>query len=109
MDVATATSESFEPAVGQVFRLAYDGGEIALTLDNIKILPENTKRDSKLVIDGQELPVRHPFALTFEGPLDPSFRQGTFQLSHEELGEFHTFLTLFRRDQSCCLYEAVFT
>ena len=59
-------------------------------------------------IDGKVIPPRSAFALTFEGPRAPILKQAMYQMSHAELGDISLFLSPFRQDASCALYESVF-
>jgi len=98
-----------QPHCGQEFTVMAPDGAVVLVLDNVKLLSEATKRDNKLVIDGRELPPRRAFSLTFEGPHDPVLPPRTYPVSHATLGQFDMFLSAFRQDQDCTLYEAGFS
>jgi hypothetical protein len=107
-DLVTATHESFAPFVGQRFHVTVGGVEIPLLLDNIKRFPNSTIRDARVEIAGTLYPPRESFALTFEGPLEPQLAPDCHSLRHDTLGELVLFVSPFRRDLDCMLYEVVF-
>ncbi len=107
-DLADLTPETMSPYVAQSFGVETSMGEVSLTLDNVKIFEKSDIRDNVLEIDGRELPARKAFALTFEGPIDPQLESDSYKVTHETLGTFALFLSPFRRDRDCMLYEAVF-
>lgn len=55
--------------------------------------------------DGQE---RLQFSLVFRGPVAPVLRQGSYRLSHQELGELELFLVPLGPDSEGMRYEAAF-
>lgn len=105
IDLVTATADTFRPYIGQPFGVA---GDVTLTLDNIKIFEGSMIRDNHVEIDGVTHPPRKAFALTFEGPREPVLPPTMLKLTHHELGEMALFLSPFRQDQTCMLYECVF-
>lgn len=108
IDLITATAETFRPHVGQRFTVDSVAGPVILTLDNIKVFEGSTIRDNHLEIGGVVYPPRKAFALTFEGPRDPVLRQGMMTLHHQDIGALTLFVSPFRRDHDCALYETVF-
>ena len=108
IDLATALPEVFEPFIGTTFAIKTEGEDIPLILDNVKIFERSDVRDNVVEIDGQVLKPRKAFALTFEGPLDPQLEQGMYRFDHAEAGVMDLFLSPFRRDHNCMLYETVF-
>jgi len=112
IDIGFAESSDFEPYVGKVFTILLDDREVPVTLDNVKVLRGSDVRDTVVKIDGVELPPRQAFALTFEGPLEPQLGQGIYTFRLPKLGETEQelalFLSPFRRDAACMLYESVF-
>lgn len=108
IDMIHATAESFSDFVGDTFNVQTDDGEIAFTLDNIKIFNEKNMRDSHLEIDGVVYPPRAPFSLTFEGPREPVLQSQMYRVSHETIGELELFISGFRQDHNCMLYESCF-
>ncbi len=108
LDVRTATKEDFDAHVAKKFKVALADGEISLVLDNTKAGNAAHQRDGKLIVDGVEYPARTPFALTFEGPRSPLLPQGTYEIEHTDTGKLHLFLSPFRQDAECTLYEVVF-
>lgn len=108
IDLITATSDSFSAYVGQTFVAQDDAGPVRLILDNIKVFEGSTIRDNTLHVDGTHYPARQAFALTFEGPRTPVLSSDTRILQHEVLGALVVFLSPFRQDHSCTLYEVTF-
>ena len=108
IDLITATSDTFAPHVGETFVVQNDAGPVTLTLDNIKIFEGSNIRDNHLSIDGVEYPPRKAFALTFEGPRDPVLASAMTELHNPTLGTLPVFLSPFRQDHTCMLYEVVF-
>lgn len=107
LDLVTADEESFRPFVGETFTIKALI-DVPLTLDNIRTFINPSLRDKRVIVNDVELPVRKPFALTFTGPLDRELASDSFIVSHPELGEFALFLSPFRRDHDCMLYESLF-
>lgn len=107
-DLVTATHESFAPFVGQRFHVTVAGEDVALLLDNVKRFPNSTIRDARVEIGGRVYPPRESFALTFEGPREPQLAPECHSLRHHTLGKLLLFVSPFRRDMDCMLYEVVF-
>lgn len=107
-DIATASSDSFLPLVGQRFTVDASEGPVAMTLDNVKVFHGSMVRDTRVEIDGTELPARKAFALTLEGPVTPELPPGTYTIRNQEMGAQTLLLSPFRRDADCVLYEVVF-
>lgn len=108
IDIATADAETFRPYVGETFTVRSTMGAIDLRLDNVKIFEGSTVRDKEVVVEDAVLPPRKAFALTFVGPLDPVLQSAAVTLSNPETGPLTLFLSPFRRDRDCMLYESVF-
>jgi hypothetical protein len=108
IDLVTATADTFRPHVGQDFGVDSVAGPLVLTLDNIKIFDGSTIRDNHLEIAGVVYPARKAFALTLVGPRDPVLRPGLMVLTHPVIGPLTLFVSPFRRDHDCTLYESVF-
>jgi hypothetical protein len=106
--VATADAETFRPYLGETFTVASTLGPVELVLDNIKSFAGSGVRDAEVVVDGTVLPPRVAFALTFVGPLDPVLESGLAPLDNPRAGALTLFLSPFRRDRDCMLYESVF-
>lgn len=109
IDLIKATFEDFEPYVGEVFIADYEGGQIELTLDNVKVLSNLQPRDNYLEIEDVEYPARQPFSLTFEGPREPVLHARVYTLSNEKIGNLELFVSGFRQDHQCMLYESSFS
>lgn len=108
IDLATADAETFRPHLGEVFKVASTLGQIDLTLDNIKHFAGSTVRDAEVVMDGTVLLPRKAFALTFVGPRDPVLQAGLARMENPRTGPLTLFISPFRRDRDCMLYESVF-
>lgn len=80
-----------------------------MRLDNVKLLSEATRRDNHLEIDGRVLPPRQAFALTLEGPREPLLYQGVYEIAFPDLGTHLLFVSPFRQDHDCTLYEIAFS
>ena len=108
IDLVTVSPDDFRPYIGQTFTVATDAGPLALTLDNVKIFEGSTIRDNRVEVAGRLHPPRKAFALTFEGPRDPVLAPAMHALTHATLGAITLFVSPFRQDQDCTLYESVF-
>ncbi|PWK60649.1 DUF6916 family protein [Roseicyclus mahoneyensis] len=108
IDLVTATADSFRPHIGQDFTVNSVAGPLVLRLDNIKIFEGSTVRDNHLEIGGVVYPPRKAFALTLIGPREPVLRPGLMALSYPHIGPLTLFVSPFRQDHDCTLYEAVF-
>lgn len=108
IDLIHATAETFADYVGDRFDVQADGGVVTLTLDNIKMFDAKNMRDNHLEIEGVVYPPRPPFALTFEGPREPVLQSQIYKLSHKTIGEIELFISGFRQDHNCMLYESCF-
>ena len=92
------THEEFSKHVGSEFKVIASDGELTLTLTEAKAyMPGENEQD------GMER-----FSAFFDGPADSLLPQQTYQLRHEEMGEFDIFLTPIRRNEKAVRYEAVF-
>lgn len=109
INLITVTAKEFEPFVGDTFQVETDQGKVALVLDNIKIRENSSIRDKHLEIEGVVYPPRYPFALTFVGPPDQALQSLTYRVYHEKTGEMDLFISAFRQDHDCMLYESTFT
>jgi hypothetical protein len=108
VDLITATAEDFEPLLKQTLKVETEHGSLNLVLDNIKINETLVPRDSHVEIDNRTYPPRKPFSLTLEGPREPILPSQMYKVTHPEIGEMHIFISAFRQDQSCMLYESTF-
>lgn len=107
-DIAALLPEDFEPLVGKPLTLSVDGGDFTLMLDNIKRMSAGTKRDNHIEIDGKVLPPRQAFALTLEGPREPVLSPQAYEFDLPGLGKAALFMSPFRQDHDCTLYEVLF-
>ena len=108
LDLATVDAGTFRPYVGETFTVRSTMGAIDLTLDNVKVFEGSTVRDTEVVVDDAVLPPRKAFALTFVGPLEPVLQSAAVTMSNPRTGPLTLFLSPFRRDRDCMLYESVF-
>jgi hypothetical protein len=96
------TCADFSPRVGAPFDLSVpDGTTVALELVEAR---EGTAPGG-VGPDGQE---RRQFSLLFRGPAAPFQPQGTYRLSHPDMGELDLFLVPIGPDAVGMQYEAVF-
>lgn len=106
--VGHAIPEDFAPFISQTFVVHVENTRFELLLDNVKIFEQSSIRDNVVIVDGEELPPRRAFALTFEGPREPILNPSTYTISNAEMGEMTVYLSPFRQDATCTLYEVVF-
>ena len=92
------TEQEFSKHVGTQFTVALTQGELGLTLVEAKAyMPGENEQD------GMER-----FSVFFDGPPNLLLQQRTYQLRHEQMGEFDIFLTPISGDGTRFRYEAVF-
>lgn len=108
IDIAAAVPEDFDPFIGDGFEIDTGAEPLRLVLDNVKRFEGSMIRDSEVEIDGRVLPPRKAFALTFEGPREPVLDSRMYEVTHSRLGRLALFISPFRQDRTCMLYEAVF-
>lgn len=90
------TAASFEPHVGQEFRLATEPASLVFTLARVKQ-------------HSFEGPTRTAFSLFFRGPAEPILPQAIYALDHAELGALEIFIVPVGRDEQGTEYEAAFS
>jgi hypothetical protein len=96
-DLGSLTASDFEPVVGSTFQVIGTDDSAAISWSLVR------------VIRHQERPgYRQPFSLRWTGAATPILSQGTYHLTHPELGEFEIFLGPIAADASAATYEAVF-
>jgi hypothetical protein len=108
IDLVTATADTFRPHVGAQFTVATEVGPVMLRLDNVKLFEGSTVRDNRVEVGGIVHPPRQAFALTFEGPREPVLAPRQVVLTNPILGDLSLFVSPFRQDHDCTLYESVF-
>jgi hypothetical protein len=80
------TYDRFAPRVGEVFEVGVGAGPtVCMVLSDASESAEPGGRGP----EGQE---RLQFSLVFRGPATPALPQGTYRLTHPELGELAMFL-----------------
>jgi hypothetical protein len=101
IDLATVTHEDLAPYAGSSFTLNVpDHPPVELTLDRVRVLVEKHRvRDAR----------RDTFGIYFVTPPNMLVQQGTYTLSHPELGEMTIFVVPVGRVGDAFELEAVFT
>ena len=97
------TYADFATHVGEQFVVMPNGEAAGLPM----LLAEATE-NTELGGRGPEGQERLQFSLVFRGPVEPALPQGTFRVSHEELGDLELFLVPIGRDDGGVRYEAAF-
>jgi hypothetical protein len=98
----TATSETFQPHVGERFEVTPQEGE---SFEALLTSCEETTYGSPG--DWQQTTQRVPFSLVFHGPADRAVSQQTCAFSHPQLGQFDLFIVPLGPDEHGMAYEAV--
>lgn len=83
IDTATVTVDTFENFAGQEFSMAVGGSILSLVLTEVQPRPP---------LPAEFGIPRQPFSLIFEGTRGTRCPQGTYSLTHPELGIFQLFL-----------------
>jgi hypothetical protein len=92
------TAENFSPLVEQEFQIELEHNKTLLVrLIEVTINNQSEEREG-----------RQSFSILFRGPRDIQFEQGTYQVSHETLGEHSIFLVPIGPDDKGMCIEAVF-
>src|SRR5436305_11409407 len=95
---ATLTEEEFSKHQGTKFHAKLDSLETDLDLVEVKGYSSATDRRDDM----------ERFSVFFNGPRDSFLPQATYQMRHEEMGEFDLFLFPLGEDDQGFRYEAVF-
>ena len=95
---ANLTEEEFSKHRGTKFHARLDAYETDLDLTEVRGYSAGPSEQG-----GMER-----FSVFFSGPRDPFLPQGTYQMSHERMGEFELFLVPVASDDQGFRYEAVF-
>lgn len=95
-NIATLTAGDFEPLLRGEFRLPTQSGELTLELSDVR------RRGHALREGGA-------FSLLFLSPLGPFLPQGTYPLTHKDLGTLEIFLVPIGPVSGRNGYEVVFT
>ena len=90
------TRDEFAAHQGSAFRVALEGGRAV----DVHLA---------LVSDLRRMPGQEGFSLLFHGPAEPALAQGTFPMSHPQMGEMDLFVVPISRDECEAVYEAVFS
>jgi len=87
--------EVFSKHLGTRFSIAVDGsGSIDAELSKVTELHLS--------------PHQERFSVVFRGPRDQVLSQGTYNFTHQQMGEFSLFIVPMRQDDEGMFYEAVF-
>lgn len=89
---------TFEPCVGDVFRIETDAGALELTLTEASPGPWQPEGEAAFA-----------FELMFRGPADPMLPQAIYRLTHPELGPLDIFIVPLERTGEGTTYQAVFS
>ena len=89
---------TFEPCVGDVFRIEADGGALELTLTHASAGRWQPEGETTFA-----------FELMFRGPADPMLPQAIYRLTHPELGPLDIFIVPLERGSNGTTYQAVFS
>jgi hypothetical protein len=92
------TEQEFSKHVGSEFQTTSAEREVNLKLAEVKAYRPLES----------EQPGMERFSVFFDGPADLLLPQQTYQLRHEQMGEFDIFLTPISADANRVRYEAVF-
>lgn len=96
----TFTIDTFQPRVGETFRVIVDDQwELRTRLSEVYRWGEGAARNRP----------RIPFSLVFLGPVDSNLPQQIYRIEHDALEPFEAFLVPIGPDQGGMRYEAVFT
>ena len=101
-DLEWLTCADFVGRVGDTFDMAADGAAVS-PVELVEVT-ESTEPGGK----GPDGQTRNQFSLVFRGPTSPDLPQGTYVLTHEELGELVLFLVPIGADSDGIRYEAAF-
>lgn len=89
------TKEAFQKSLNTQFRVQLEpAGIVAVELVEL--------------LEGVSTPRQEQFSLTFHGPLETPFGQGTRNVEHDNMGAFVLFLVPVARNPDGMVYEAVF-
>ena len=98
------TLETFNPCVGEAFRLHVQGAvPLTLVLERVTEIPGSGWRP------GDSTERRQPFSLSFLGPPEVVLPQAIYRFEHEAIGTFEMFIVPVGRTASGVSYEAVFS
>ena len=103
-EVSSMNMSTFNAYLNTIFRV-----QVGLTLGGVGIkLIEVTNLVPEAERESAAAEGREAFSLSFRGPLDDEFRQGTYTIEHDALGRFEMFLVKRGVDKKYRYYEAVF-
>ena len=101
------TKDYFEPHLNSNFELTLDSETITLELTDVEALPSSVRRWGKKKAVAVK---REPFSLIFCGPHSSAFRQDTYPMKHEKMGEIGgVFLVAIGEDEDGRYYQAIFS
>lgn len=97
LDLATVTSETFVPFVGQGFEMVFSDARLSFTLAEVRPLGPARKPD-----------LRAPFAVVFRGRPSLRLPQRIYRLENASLGAMEIFLVQIGDGAEGSLFEAIF-
>ena len=96
-DLRTFTIETFEPLIGEPFRIHVDEAP-PIEVELISAVPHGRKSSVG----------RAPFSIVFRGPSQLVLAQMTYRMEHAALGSFELFIVPIGPDETGMRYEAIF-
>lgn len=97
----TFTADTFSPLLGTLFTLSAADGQSqdSTPIELVGVTPLGVREGSG----------RQPFSVAFQHRSQAVIGQGTYTVSHAQLGSFHLFIVPVAQDSEHVRYEAVFT
>ncbi len=96
-DLQSLTAETFQPLLGQTFRMQTGEGA-SIDTELISVEPHGDGQGDR----------RPQFSILLRGPRKPVFAQGIYRLEHPRLGTLDLFIVPIGPDKAGIIYEAVF-
>jgi len=101
-DLPWLTCADFAGRVGETFDLTADGAAV----HPVELV--EAAESTEIGGQGPDGQTRNQFSLVFRGPASPLLPQGTYVLTHAELGELALFLVPIGAEPEGVRYEAAF-
>ncbi|KZL12666.1 hypothetical protein PsAD2_03973 [Pseudovibrio axinellae] len=96
IDLKDITAKSFENLESEEFQLKLEDQNVILKLVEVVPLRSGERKGGA-------------FSMVWQGPLQPSLEQGSYQLTQETLGSMELFIVPIAHNTDGFKYEAVFT